>query len=219
MATELEADQVILLVVGRLSAAVVRLHARDLERVRVIRRRAHGLRPALPADRLVDRILRDVRARDARGDRPAGTLRRERGRVRPAAEPAEETDDERRNPGYDEELCPRAGHPLFTVRRSDAAGLGVRQTGTDLTRSRRNGPRAAVDLGALTLAKKPHFAYDFRMRRAGFGVVAALLALAATGAGGAADANVARTVRSAARAYHVPARLLLRIGYLHTRWT
>ena len=57
------------------------------------------------------------------------------------------------------------------------------------------------------------------MRRAGFGVVAALLALAATGAGGAADANVARTVRSAARAYHVPARLLLRIGYLHTRWT
>src|SRR5215210_7434166 len=42
---------------------------------------------------------------------------------------------------------------------------------------------------------------------------------AVIGAGGAADADVGRTVRGAARTYHVPARVLLRIGYLNTRWT
>ncbi len=76
----------------------------------------------------------------------------------------------------------------------------------------------------MPLAKSAHFAYHFGMRpgsiRAALALVVAAAALVSSGSGtaGPAQARVADTFRQAARAYHVPLRLLLAVGYVNTRW-
>src|SRR5579884_3076322 len=55
MAAELEADQMILLVVVRRARPAVLAHLHELQRAGVARRRPDGLRPALPADGRPDR--------------------------------------------------------------------------------------------------------------------------------------------------------------------
>src|SRR6266511_5833567 len=75
VAAELEADQMVLLVVGGGAAAPIRLHLLDLELARVARWRPDRPRPALTTDRLADRGLRNAGVRDARGQRPVRALR------------------------------------------------------------------------------------------------------------------------------------------------
>lgn len=76
----------------------------------------------------------------------------------------------------------------------------------------------------MPLAKSRDFAYHFRMRpgsiRAAAPLVAAMIALvsSSSGASGAPPARISAAVREASRTYHVPARLLLTIGHLNTRW-
>jgi len=66
--TDLERDQVVLLVVGGVLVGVMPSgELRPLERVRVARRRADRRRPALLADRRRDRRLRYLRVANARG--------------------------------------------------------------------------------------------------------------------------------------------------------
>jgi len=73
----------------------------------------------------------------------------------------------------------------------------------------------------MPLAKAVDFAYHFGMRpgsiRVALALVTAAVALVASGSG-AARPSLFHTFREAARAYHVPARLLLAVGYVNTRW-
>jgi N-acetyl-anhydromuramyl-L-alanine amidase AmpD len=73
----------------------------------------------------------------------------------------------------------------------------------------------------MPLAKSPHFAYDFGMRpgsiRVALALATAAMALVASGSGEARP-SLSYTFREAARAFHVPARLLLAVGYANTRW-
>jgi len=72
VATELERDQMILLVAGRAAPDAVLAHLPDLQVVGVVGRRPDRARPAAHADRRPDRRLGDIGVDDAGRARPAG---------------------------------------------------------------------------------------------------------------------------------------------------
>src|SRR5512146_1365024 len=93
MPAELEADQVVLLIVGAPSTDAVFTHLSHFQLVRVRGRRPDRLRPAANADRGLDVRLRDVGVEHAGRARWIGVIRRLRsGGVRPDDREGEESE-------------------------------------------------------------------------------------------------------------------------------
>jgi hypothetical protein len=99
-AAELEADQVILLVIVRAAGRAVLPQLPQLQLVRVAGRGPHRLRPAAHADRRADRRLRDVGVQHARRPHRVG----EEGRPLAAAAARPEDGDREHERGDGEQL-------------------------------------------------------------------------------------------------------------------
>jgi hypothetical protein len=102
VSAELEADEVILLVVGRRTGEAVQRHLLELELGRVARGRADRPRPTVHADRALDRRLRHVRVERARRQGRVREDGRSPGLVFPA--PGERREQQRRDDERDREI-------------------------------------------------------------------------------------------------------------------
>jgi hypothetical protein len=123
VAAELEADQMILLVVRRRAGEAVQRHLLELELRRVARRRADRSRPAVHADRAADRRLRDVGVERPR--RQGGARKDGRHVCLVLAEPGQRREEQRCDDEADGEVEERELHPIHGTNRA-ARDKGVR---------------------------------------------------------------------------------------------
>src|SRR2546423_5896297 len=113
MTAELEADQVVLLVVGERAADAVFTHLFAFQVVRVRRRRPDGLGPSVLADGRGDVLLSDVRVEDAGRARNVGAVRAlGRGSVR-----RDDGEAEQHERNYDEHGAQRHARKVRTASR------------------------------------------------------------------------------------------------------